>query len=283
MSRMFRPSTAIAVAAVVLACLVADPTLALAKKKGGKKKGSSKPKKINTAGIKEDIAQAQAVAVRANAVGMAAHHRYNTAHARAASALSTIEQLKAEARELGRRIQAIEENVELKNGKDTPLGRVREAVERAEKEYNLARHRVFESPAYKSRYQAALHSADKATLLPQIRREAEETDPAYQEAKRELGFQRMQYEKLLSELVEQDASWTLATTRAKEVSRQIAEASDKAKSGLVSRAIEGSNTRNAYKAAAAARAEAARHQAALKKAEAHNKKVGGKSSSGKKK
>jgi len=118
--------------------------------------------------------------------GTAAQGRLQASRARIQNAAAAVEAAKQDAAAATALLRRLEAEIEAAQGPDSEFAKAHMDLKDAQKAYDAARARVYKSPEYLAKYKRALGSPDKAKLLPQVRREAEGSDPEYEKAKSRL-------------------------------------------------------------------------------------------------
>ncbi len=254
----------------VLACLVVQPmAMAAGKKKGGKGK---KPIKLSTAGLKEDVGRAQAGLAHAVDRGIAAQSRLGHSYSRAQNARSAVEGARMDAEDATEELKRIATEIVRAQDLDSKYADALKAWKEAEQRYQEIRAGLYKSPEYLAKYRAAASSSNRATLLPKIRKEAE-NNPEYKKAAMQMTIQKQIYEQVRMALFNEDADWVAASKAALEARRRQAQAREHYKSAMVSKGITASNLSKATRDAAGAQMAIKKGQSAIKAVEAYNKKA----------
>jgi chromosome segregation ATPase len=267
-----RSPIAALICGLALTYVIALPSAeARGKKKGGKR--GPKPIKLSTEGLKEDVARAQAGLAHATDRGVAAQSRLGASHARAQNARQALEAARLDAEEATEQLKRIEARVVDSQGPDSKYADLLKDFTEAEQHYQKIRERVYESPEYLAKYREAASSSKRASLLPKIRKEAEEKEPEYRKAATQLVVKRTMYEQHRSTLLQQNPDWLAASKAALQARRRQAEAQEHYKSAMVSKGITASNLSKAARDATAAHRAIEKGRDAIKQVEAYNKKV----------
>lgn len=252
-------------------CLIAQSSaVAAGKKKGGGK--GKKPMKLSTSGLKEDVARAQAGLAHAVDRGVAAQSRLGSNQARAQHAHSVMEGAKMDAENATEELKRIETQIVRSQGDDSKYAEALNDWKEAERKYQEIRAGLYKSPDYLAKYRTAMSSPNRATLLPKVRKEAED-NPEYKKAAMQMTIQKQMYEQVRMTLFQADADWVAASKAALEARRRQAEAAEHFKSAMVSKGITASNLSKATRDAAAAQMAIKKGADAIKTVEAYNKKV----------
>jgi hypothetical protein len=262
----------VALLAVVASLLTPCPSVAEAKKKGGKG-GGQKPVKLSTSGLKANVQQAQAGLADAMQRGVAAQSRLAASQSRAMTVRGALEAARMDAEEATRQLRQIEADIVRSQEPDSRYADALKDFEEAEKHYHEVRAHVYETPEYLAKYREAASSPDRATRLPAIRKEAELKDPEYSRAAMQMAIKSQAYERLRMELFQANPDWVATSKAAVEARRRQAEAQEHFQSATVSKGITASNLSKASRDAAAAQQAIAKGSNAIKAVEAYNKKV----------
>jgi hypothetical protein len=254
-------------------CILACPTLADAQKKKGNRGGGRKPVKLSTAGLKQDVQQAQAGLAHAHQRGVAAQSRLGASQARAMTVRSALEAARADAEAASQQMRQIEAEIIRSQDDDSKYAEALADLKEAEKHYQEVRARVYKTPAYLAKYREAASSSQRATLLPKIRKEAEQSDPDYSRAALMMTIRRQNYEQLRMQLFQEDPDWVAASKAGIEARHRQAEAQEHFKSAMMSKGITAGNLSKATRDAAAAHHAINKGTAAIKAVEAYNRKV----------
>jgi len=241
--------------------------------RNNKNKNRNKPQKRNTAGMKAMVAASKRALADAQARAASAQMRMQDFNGKIQASNTALQNARSAAANATSRLKDIQEEIEAKQSADSDFAKATAAYRKAEQEFQIARKRVYESPSYKAKYRAAMGSASRATLLPKVKKEAEEKDTEYQQAKLLLEKTRHDYEGLRMKLYGANSDWVATAKQARETRKHEAEAYKRLKASLVSRGIASTNLSKANREGALAAATIKKGEAAIKSADAYNKRV----------
>jgi chromosome segregation ATPase len=238
------------------------------------------------AAIQGQLQQAQAQVAMARASYADAAYKGNIAQGKVSNAQQTIEAAsgsieayEADVHATAEQLKGVEATIEAAQSANSPLAAARVEYEKAKQALETNRARVFDSPDYKQKYQQALGSADKATLLPKIVKEASERDPDLKAAQDRFELARQMYEQIRHELFQQDARWASAAQASREARAELAKAQQELSNGALHNASAKTDLRSATQQAAVAQATIQSGEAAIQKLQQAQQKLSSSSSS----
>lgn len=237
----------------------------------------------NLAIVQSQLAAAQQAYQAAASRASALEAEVTAADARVSETNDALTAARQESSETTATLRQIEEQLENAQPEDSPYRQAEAELAAAREAFLEAKERVFESPAYRRAYEAALRSTNKAELLPQVRSDALAGDAAYLQAKQKFDFAQQQFIAIRTRLLEKSEEWVAAGAAARTARQEEAEADTKLSNAALGRSAVRIQYRAVARQAAAAQEVIQQAQAAMKNLQgaAKSSGSGGKSSGGK--
>jgi HlyD family secretion protein len=237
-------SRILAGALAVVTALSVSPTLAQARGRGNNGAAQRAARQAMINNLQQTLAGARQTLSAAQAQMSQAQSEIEASKSRVQEAKNSHDSAKSDERSSHQSLDQIEAELFEKAGPTSEIGKAHAEYVEAEDEFKAANDQLFNSSEYKDKV-AALESADRAKLLPEIKKEAKSNDSRYQHALARLNLTRTRWKQLRMQMVQNSPEWMAASKSVREAQSEENKADANAKSGAMARLPAAAKMRDA--------------------------------------